>query len=121
MIPVPRTFLAIVQELELGQKRIEEESSLQFTSFHFRDRQQESGSTVPNFDESLSYLLFAHDEHAAVVEPLLAAGLVVRPLAVPARAREEVPRAVGRVLGHPTGERSEGGGEAERRALRCLL
>ncbi len=40
-------------------------------------------------------LLLAHDEHAAVVEPGLAARLVRRPLAVAARAREEVPRAVG--------------------------
>ena len=41
-----------------------------------------------------SNLLLSHDEHAAVVEPLLAAGLVVRPLAVAPGAREKVPRAV---------------------------
>ena len=40
------------------------------------------------------YLLLPHDEHAAVVEPLLAAAPVVRPLAVAPGAREKVPRAV---------------------------
>ena len=69
----------------------------------------------------LLYLLLPHDEHAAVVEPLLAAGLVVGPLAVAPGAREKVPRAVRRVLGHSPGEGPEGGGEAEGRAFGGLL